>query len=470
MSTLNIYSVLSDLQQAQNINSLENLIQQNLKHQIKSLNSYISFSANDPRLINFTKLKNIEILKIDLNLVLAPEAYLFIIKNKKFNKTEIKFLNKITKTISINLDRLLKIERNENLKLQWDSTFDAISTPLCLTDAKFSILRTNKSFLDKTNYNNKNIIASNAFKSFLGSEEISFKIDKNQSHFTAFANKKNNNITYNYEVHCQLISQPQQTSRIKNKQYLIMFRDITEQKKMEKQIFESAKMAELGTIGSSIAHELNNPLAGMLSFIQLIKMDLEKTSPIYEDIIEMETATLKCKDIVENLLGFSRKHNLEEQETLDLRNIVNQSIKINELKTKAKGIKVIFSESTNDTFLTKGNKNLLTQALGHLIQEASISLSENMAVNPQFQGTIKIKITNEENGPILKVNDNRITADKYDPFQSGKSLGVTVAYKILKDHQAILELISQPNIGVQAKLTFKRPDLLQERQVFDGEI
>ena len=51
-----------------------------------------------------------------------------------------------------------------------------------------------------------------------------------------------------------------------------------------------------------------------------------------------------------------------------------------------------------------------------------------------------------------------------------EGLGLTVAYKILKDHQVQTEIDSQPNIGVVVKLTFKRPDLIDERQVFDREI
>ncbi len=470
MSVLNIYSVLSDLQQARSIGSLENLIYQNLKHQIGVLCAKITFEDNDPRIDKYSGRKSIELLRLKLGLDYFPDASLSVAKEKKFSKTELKFLDKVINTVHINLDRLIKIEQTENLKQQWDSTFDAISTPLCLTNEKFSILRTNKSFTEKLSSKPTTIVGENAFRLFLGSQEISFKMEKGQSHLTALANKEINNTILNYEIHCQLISQPQQSNDLKNKQYLVMFRDITEQKKLEKQIFESAKMAELGTIGSSIAHELNNPLAGMLSFIQIIKMDLNKESPYYSDIKEMETATLKCKDIVENLLGFSRKHNLEEQEEINLTEIVNQSIKINELQTKAKGIKLEFPENIDENYYTLGNRNLLTQALGHLIQEASLSLQENMETHPGFQGVINIALSNNDDGPVLKINDNRKTTESYDPFQGGKSLGVTVAYKIMKDHQVIMELISQPNIGVQAKLSFKRPDLLNKRQVFDGEI
>jgi len=278
MSSLNIYSVLSDLQQARNISSLEDLIYQNLKLQMNALCAHITFDESDSRLDPFSNRKSIQLLKLDLGLDYFPQAKICIAKSKKFSKSEIKFLDKVVDSLQANLDRLIKIEQTENLKQQWDSTFDAISTPLCLTNEKFSILRTNKSFTEKIIPPSENIIGENAFNLFLGSQEISFKMEKGQSHFTSLATKQVGPLTYSYEIHCQLIAQPQQNNDLKNQQYLVMFRDITEQKKLEKQIFESAKMAELGTIGSSIAHELNNPLAGMLSFIQIIKMDLNNTS------------------------------------------------------------------------------------------------------------------------------------------------------------------------------------------------
>src|SRR5690606_23702095 len=60
---------------------------------------------------------------------------------------------------------------------------------------------------------------------------------------------------------------------------LVLMRDITSRLVLERKIVESSKQAELGLIGSSIAHELNNPLGGILSFVQLIRMDLNEKSP-----------------------------------------------------------------------------------------------------------------------------------------------------------------------------------------------
>ncbi len=470
LTKLNLYSVLSDLQQASSIGLLESLINQNLKHQMNISWVKIVFNENQPGAGQHIPSNDYFSNSQPLNIENYPKANVSFIKKTKFKKSEIVFLTKVSNAISINLDRLIKIEYTEFLKQQWDSTFDAISTPLCLTDEKFNILRTNRSYSEQIMFPSSQITGTNAFQAFLGSSEISFKMEKGQSYFTSVAHRQVSREQHDYEIHCQLITQPQQPTHFSNKQYLIMFKDITEQKKMEKQIIESAKMAELGTIGSSIAHELNNPLAGMLSFIQLIKMEMNKDSDLYSDIDEMEKATLRCKEIVENLLGFSRQHNFDEQEEINISDIILQSIKINELQTKTKGIEVKFQPSNSNEFITLGNRNLLTQAIGHLIQESSISLQECMKSSSSFQPVINILISPHQQGCTLKIIDNRTSANLYTPFQSGKSLGVTVAYKIIKDHEAIMELFSQPNMGVEARITFKRPDLLDKRQVFDGEI
>ena len=95
--------------------------------------------------------------------------------------------------------------------------------------------------------------------------------------------KHENIITITYKVSSQTIE-----FDLYNKNLFVnIYNDVSEQQRIERIILESAKMAELGTIGSSIAHELNNPLGGMLSFIQLIRMDLKGDEHYHEDIIQM---------------------------------------------------------------------------------------------------------------------------------------------------------------------------------------
>ena len=225
-------------------------------------------------------------------------------------------------------------------------------------------------------------------------------------------------------------------------------------------------MAELGTIGSSIAHELNNPLSGMLTFSQVIKMDLDKSSKYFEDINSIEKAIYKCRDIVENLLGFCRKQNINDFTQVNLNNVLEKSIKLNSLQTKSEGIKILSRFDLETAVYIKGNENLLTQAFGHIIQEAieHIRASVNK-VGPQ---NITIELEPLDDKALVRISDSRVSESNFDPFSTSKSLGLTVAYKILTDHQAVFELFSQPKAGKETKITFERLDLLDVSQVFDG--
>src|SRR6185312_3827248 len=146
---------------------------------------------------------------------------------------------------------------------------------------------------------------------------------------------------------------------------LVLLRDITDEIRYERRILEASKLAELGTIGSSIAHELNNPLGGMLSFLQLILMDLKKNEPYYSEIKEMEQAVLRCRDIVQNLLSFARKQDIGEFSVVDLRTVIDRSVKLIELQSKSKGIAIAlaFKEAAQ----IRGNINALSQALCNVL-------------------------------------------------------------------------------------------------------
>lgn len=379
---------------------------------------------------------------------------------KAFSKSEEESLNQIAESVALALDRLAKLDQAETLKFQWDSTFDAISEPLCLTDEKFNILRTNQAFLKTTGLKLTKAIGANCFSAFSG-RSTSAQVEPSPTAFILQrATKSKNNVT-SYEVTTQRISVGTGTESI----LLVMFRDITEQKKIEKQIFESSKMAELGTIGSSIAHDINNPLGGMLNFLQLIKMELKLDHPLYEDILEMERAGLRCKEIVENLLRFSRRQETVQAKIVKLREVIDHALKISELQTRSLGIEVEINCPENQ-YQVIGHFNLLSQALSHILQNAFDAVSDKLNRKPGYKGQIKIDVSAGADGTTLTINDNGIGISPelqskiLNPLFSTKTnkrnpgLGLTLAYQIINEHHGQLEISSQSNVGTKVKISF----------------
>jgi two-component system, NtrC family, sensor kinase len=98
---------------------------------------------------------------------------------------------------------------------------------------------------------------------------------------------------------------------------LCIARDITENKNLERQLINTEKLASLGTLAAGVAHEINNPLGVILGFCDLLLQKCHPYSRTYEDLKIIERQGLHCKEIVENLLSFSRP-DTNGMETLDL--------------------------------------------------------------------------------------------------------------------------------------------------------
>ncbi len=142
-----------------------------------------------------------------------------------------------------------------------------------------------------------------------------FKLDNNNDHF---------------EVLSQNIS-------IDKQDYFINYYNNTNEKlKLETKILLMAPDAELGIISSSLAHEMNNPLAGLLSFTQLMLMDLKPEDPVYQDLKEIELAAKRSRDIIDNLLVFSRSNDSDIQKKINLFDMIEKAFQLFHLQKQNK--------------------------------------------------------------------------------------------------------------------------------------
>jgi signal transduction histidine kinase len=350
-------------------------------------------------------------------------------KHMPFKREDRDFLDQLGEAISLCVERMLQIERNKDLQSQWQATFNSIADPVCLVDADFNIKTANQTFYNSIK-NNPDVVREHDF-----SEPLRLKIQKN-------------NAILIFEVFRQTMSIDYQ------KHYFYLYRDISRQLGFERQLVESAKLAELGTISSSIAHELNNPLGGMLNFIQLIRMDLKGGESFSSDITEMEKGTIKCKDIVQNLLGFSRQSTLSENQKINIEEVLNRAILITELRTRAMGIRIDLQMNEEKIFIL-GHFNALAQVVCNILQNAYEAIAEKRKQSPEFVGHIRIatEIKGKEGRVIIENDGGKIDAkiqdQIFDPLFTTKDpeknagLGLTLAKQILEDHKAQIFVTTQ---------------------------
>ena len=384
-------------------------------------------------------------------------------KDRPFTKDEGAFLTQVTDAVALAMDRLLKLEQSETLKAQWDATFDAIIEPVSLMDREYTLLRTNKAYIKHTGLGFDKVIGKKCYAVLFGRKSPCETCKLGQS-FRLPPKKTPGDQNVIFDVHSQSLQFKAEGTTV----YVNMYRDISMQQKLERQILESAKMAELGTIGSSIAHELNNPLGGMLSFLQLIQMDLNGNEPYFSDIHDMERGARRCREIVQNLLGFTRKSTTDEVRDIDLREVVNQALKITELQTRATGIDVTVS-APEKPIMVSGQFNYLAQAVRSFLQNSQEAIAERKRREQKHSGQITIVLTESSSSYMLVIEDNGIGFDseKSDLDSTGfphrnaqkhsqlsGSLGFTVALQIINDHGGRLDISSSPAGGTQAKISF----------------
>jgi signal transduction histidine kinase len=449
-----LHQALLGIHRASTILQMEQTLNEALKTSLKILWVKIRF-ANQSSL---KSMAGAQILAIELPMTMDKmrgEVLFAKPEGKCFSPVEVDFLQELTEALSLALSRLNKLEQAETLKAQWQATFDSIPHALCVTNADFEILKLNSAFQQACpQHSFRSLIGKNCFHIFFGQ---SFKPPtKLDSPFTFRNARVGSTETEHFEVvgerlGLSLDDQPVQ---------LILLRSVTEEARFERRIFDASKLAELGTIGSSIAHELNNPLGGMLSFLQLILMDLKPADDLYSDVKSMESAVLRCRDIVLNLLSFARKHDLSDIVAIDMFEVIDKSVKLIELQSKSKGIDIEFDRQ--GPALIRCSQNALSQALCNVLQNSIDAISEKIKSDPLFPGKIKIDLKLTGDKFRLTVHDNgtgirpEIQSQIFNPLFTTRDprtyagMGLTTAFTIVSEHHGSLEILSQTGSGTTA--------------------
>lgn len=221
---------------------------------------------------------------------------------------------------------------------------------------------------------------------------------------------------------------------------------------LREKIADTDKLASLGLMAGGVAHELNNPLGGILTMTQLILEELPEDSPIRDDLREIEEATLHCRDIVSNLLNFARQGREPKFEQLQILEVINMSARLVRHHFKNKDINLEV-EAPDDLPLLWGDASKLRQVFVNLITNASQAMPGG--------GTIKVKayVTDDRRNIAIEVIDRGvgIPADKldniFDPFYTtkeegqGTGLGLSVSYGIIKEHRGEITVESEEGKG-----------------------
>ncbi|WKZ17718.1 MAG: ATP-binding protein [Candidatus Jettenia sp. CY-1] len=230
-----------------------------------------------------------------------------------------------------------------------------------------------------------------------------------------------------------------------------------ELKEKQFQLIQSGKLAAIGQLGAGVAHELNNPMTGILGYTQYMLEKVSKENVRMEDISTfrkclqyIENGTHRCMDIVQNLLQFSRKSN-EIFEPLNINNIIADTLSLIKGQLLANKIEVV-NNLVNDVDLIDGNANQLQQVFINVILNAQQAMPKGghlFISTRRTKGRVVEAEFKDTGCGIAEEHMERI----FEPFFTtkmdwkGTGLGLSICYDIVKRHNGNIMVSSQMGKG-----------------------
>jgi PAS domain S-box-containing protein len=282
------------------------------------------------------------------------------------------------------------------------------------------------------------------------------------------------------------------------KALILSVRDLTDRKEMEKRIINAQKMEAIGKLAGGVAHDLNNILAGLVSYPELLLMDIPEDSPLKRPLLTIKKSGERASTVVQDLLDLARR-GVAVNEIVNLNNIIVEYLSSPEYEKMISyhpGVKVetnfdtsLFNIQGSPVHLSKTVMNLVSNAAEAMPSGGKIIIStENRYLEDPLS---KNEAVRPGNYVVLSVGDTGIGISSedieriFEPFytkkvmgRSGTGLGMAVVWGTVKDHKGFTDIQSTEGKGTTFTLSFpatrKKPNRDERQKVMkdylgDGE-
>ena len=318
------------------------------------------------------------------------------------------FYSSIFSFLSQTLNRLLEQEHVSTDMQLWISTFDEIPEPLAIFDEEQCLIKANRVF---------NEIFGSADINTLTQRTFEWKNRIFKKYFYPIKTNGNEHTIYHYV-------------------------DITESLVLRNQMVQDITLSALGELGEAVAHQLSNPLAGVLSMSQIVMKSDSLNSEVKKDMRDIAEAVSRSQEIIANLLDFARADS--KLEVYNLNEVVKKTVPF--LKSL-----ICFSnfqlELSKEPVFIKTQACLLQQVVFNLVKNACQAVGELKNSDHQH---VKIKVLQTKNQALLQVDDSGQGVPTQDyknifkPFfttkkrKDGTGLGLNMSRDIIKSFKGSL--------------------------------
>lgn len=344
--------------------------------------------------------------------------------------------------ISIYLDRWMIEKEFKMLVEKWDQTFDAFSGYVHVIDDEYVI--------QKANYIKTVTIGEE--------KQYCYQVLAGRSSPCVHCPVKTEKSSEFYIKDNKRVKANSSSFELNGQQYhFVTYEDLTALDQLKTQIIQTEKMSALGRLGNHLSHEINNPLTGLKSYIQLIQSNSKSyplTPTMANDLNEVLKATQRSEKIISNLLSFAQESSVQ-LEIGFFQEVLDNTLTL--LKSALRKHR-LFVDLKKDPI--EIDKQGLQQVLFNIIKNSCQAMDKDGIIKI-FQEVTSSHIiyTIEDNGPGLS---NEIKENLFLPFMTtkkegeGTGLGLYLSRRLMDRMGAELKIDTECANGFKAQLTFKR--------------
>lgn len=344
-------------------------------------------------------------------------------------------------------------------KYAWEATFDAITEPVMLVAGDYTIQRANLAMAAVSGHDIKKVAGKKCYKVFAGRSKPcdGCPLKASIEGRTQLHSRLENKIAQrDFNVHAYPLYDEQKELHAG----VMYYRDVSEELRLRQEVIQQEKMAAIGMLAGGVAHEVNNPLGGILAFTQLILKKLEPRTELYEDMVEIERAAIRCKKIVQDLLDFSRISREKEKCLVYLNELIEKILPFVKMEVRALNI---------DLQCALGENLPAVFAVPNRLQQVFLNIMTNAVHSMPHGGKLFVRTAGDpKNGEVvITIRDTGTGIPKeianriFEPFFTtkepgrGTGLGLSVSYRIVTESQGKIEVDSK--VGEGSCFTIRLP-------------
>jgi PAS domain S-box-containing protein len=234
----------------------------------------------------------------------------------------------------------------------------------------------------------------------------------------------------------------------------------------QRQLVQAEKIASLGRLSAGVAHEINNPLAGVLIYADILMKELEGNEQWRQDLQEIINQTLRCKQIVARLLEFSRQ-SLDERVLFDVNEIIGHCVALLQHQSLFHNVEII-QNLESDLPQILGNPGEIEQVFTNLMLNATDAMEGRGRITISSASELETKqvvLAFTDTGPGISPE---VREKIFEPFFTtkpvgvGTGLGLSVVYGVIQRHGGSIEVESPPDGGATfiIRLPLESPEVM----------